>query len=189
MDKNCSTHKDRLLSQIRDAYGKVTYSERVHIEQYKYLDYFNKGIKYARIALSAISTTGFIGAIATNEIIAVWIGGVFSILLLVINLFYGNFNIAHDMGLHKKASDELWVIREKYVSLLTDYNSLSEAEIQKQRDELICATSDIYKEVPKTGNRVFSKAQKALKINGEQFFADDELNYLLPKHLRSTDKK
>lgn len=185
MDKNCSTYKEKLISQIRDAYGKVVYSERIHVEQYKYLDFFNKCLKYIRITLSAISTIGFIGAVVTNEVLALWIGGIFSMLLLAINLFYGNFNIAHDMGLHQKAADELWIIREKYVSLLTDFNELSEAEIQNQRDELLSQTSNVYKGVPKTGNRVFLKAQKALKINGEQFFEDSELNNLLPKHLRT----
>ena len=188
MDKN-ATHKEKLISQIRDSYGKVVYSERIHVEQYKHLDFFNNCLKYIRITLSAISTIGFIGAVVTNEVLALWIGGIFSMLLLAINLFYGNFNIAHDMGLHRKAADELWAIREKYVSLLTDFDKLAEAEIQSQRDELLSETGDIYKSVPKTGKRAFSKAQIALKINGEQFFEDGELNNLLPKHLRSMNEK
>jgi len=184
MDKTQLTYKDKLISQIRDAHGKVTYSERMHIEQYLFLEKLNKRIKYARIVLSAISISGFICAVVVEETIAVWVGGIFAILLLAINLFYKDFNVASDMSKHRAVSDGLWLIRERYVSLLTDFESLDDDEIIRQRDELQTKTGDVYKDAPKTGKSAFAKAQNALKINSEQFFSDDELNKLLPEHLR-----
>ena len=178
------SHKEKLLSQIREAHGKVAYTERAQVEQYLYLEKLNKRIKYAQIALSAISTGGFIGAVVSNEVIAVWIGGIFAVLLLAINLFYKDFNIASDMSRHRKSSDDLWSVREQYVSLLTDFDSLSESEIVQKRDKLQSKTADIYKESPKTDSKIFKKVQTALKINEEQFFSNDELDKLLPAHLR-----
>lgn len=65
-----SSYKEKLFCQIRDAYGKVIYTERIQLEQYKYLEIMNKRIKYAQIILSAISTnTGFIVAFVTNGLI------------------------------------------------------------------------------------------------------------------------
>jgi len=184
MDKNLMSYKEKLMSQIRDAHGKISYSERVHIEQYLHLEKVNKIMKYVKIALMAFSTSGFIGAIATNEIVAVWIGGIFAILLSTANLYYKDFDIARDMGLHRKASDDLWAIREKYVSLLTDFDELSEDNARKRRDELQNEADSVYKEAPKTGSVAFKKAKIALKVNNEQHFTDEELNNLAPKHLR-----
>ena len=178
------SYKEKLLSQIREAYGKITYTERAQIEQYLYLEKLNKRIKYAQIILSAISTGGFIGAVVSNEVIVAWVGGIFSMLLLAINLFYKDFNISSDMSKHRKSSDDLWIIREQYVSLLTDFDNLDETKIVEKRDELQSKTADIYKVAPKTDSRVFRKVQAALKVKEEQFFSDDELDKLLPAHLR-----
>ena len=184
MSKKHSRHKEKLLSQIRDEYGKVTYTERAQIEQYLYLKKLNKRIKYTQISLSAISTGGFIGAVVSNEMIAVWIGGIFATLLLAINLFYKDFNIASEMSQHRKSSDNLWLIRGQYVSLLTDFDSLKKSEIARKRDKLQLKIGNIYKESPKTDSKVFKKVQTALKVNEEQFFSNDELDKLLPEHLR-----
>jgi len=183
MSKDLS-HREKLFSQISDAYGKVTYSERTHIEQYFYLEKLNRRIKYVQIVLSAIATTGFIGAVVSNEMIVVWVGGIFATLLLITNLFYKDFNIASDMNQHRKSSDALWLIREQYISLLTDFDTLEKIEITQKRNELQSKTSDIYEESPKTNSKAFKKAQAALKVNKEQYFTNDELDNLLPVHLR-----
>ena len=187
MTTNESNHRIKLIHQIRDAYGNVVYTERTQLEQHLYLEKLNKGIKYFQIILSAISTVGFIGAVVNDEVVAVWIGGVFAALLLATNLFFKDFNIMSDMNQHRKTADELWSIKEQYKSLLTDFDSLSESAIIQKRDELQFQTSDVYKNMLKTGKRPFKLAQKALKVNKESFFSDDELNRLLPSHLRLSD--
>ena len=176
-----ASHKEKLLAQVREAYGKVAYSERCHLEQYFSLDILNKRIKYTQIIFSSLSTLGFIGAVIGNETIATWVGGFFAVLLLAINLFYKDFNISHEMSQHRKAADELWLIREKYLSLLTDFDILDDASLIEKRDELQSQTDVIYRNMPKTNSKSFAKAQKALKENEEQFFSDDELNKMLPK--------
>ena len=91
---------------------------------------------------------------------------------------------------HFDTSNKLWVIREKYISLLTDFDSLEEAQIVNMRDYLQDETSRIYAEAPITSEKSYSKAQKLLKNKEAQFFTQEELNQILPQHLRkSTGKK
>lgn len=76
------------------------------------------------------------------------------------------------------------MVREDYISLLTDFNVLSEIEIINKRDDLQKRIFEIYKVSPKTDSKSYSKAQKALKSEEEQFFSFDELDKMLPSHLR-----
>ncbi len=145
----------------------------------------NKIIKYTQIVLSAVSTGGFIGAIFSNEIILTVIGGFFSTLLLAINLFCKDFNLSNEIKQHQIASDDLWLIREEYISLLTDFCALSEVEIICKRDDLQKRTYELYKKSPKTDAKSYSEAQKALKYEEEQFFTKEELDKMLPEHLRN----
>ena len=131
-----SRYKQALQVQIREAYGRVVYTYTTHLKMMNRLVKKNNIIKYIQITLSAISTGGFIGAIITSEAALTCIGGLFSTILLAINLFFKDFNLLSEIKQHRDASDELWMIREDYISLLTDFEVLSEAEITSKRDSL-----------------------------------------------------
>jgi len=143
-------------------------------------------MKYVQIILSAISTGGFIGAVITNEAALTCVGGLFSTILLAINLFFKDFNLLSEIKQHRDASDELWMVREDYISLLTDFEVLSETEIVAKRDLLQSRTFEIYKTAPKTDTKSYSDAQQALKKDEEQFFTPEEIDKMLPAHLRVT---
>ncbi len=57
------------------------------------------------------------------------------------------------------AANELWEVREKYKSLITDFESLDVTEVRSRRDSLIMAVSKINKEYPGTDEKSFSNAQ------------------------------
>ena len=71
---------------------------------------------------------------------------------------------------------------------MTDFDVLDDNAIVSMRDSLLNETYSIYKKSPKTNSRSYSKAQKALKDNEEQFFSNEELNQMLPSHLRTSSK-
>ncbi len=188
MEANSQVHRDGLLSQIKEAYGRVVYTYTAHWKMVDALVKKNKRIKYAQIALSAISTGGFIGSIITNEAILTCVGGVFSTVLLGINLYFKDFNLSNEIAQHSAAANALWLVRESYISLLTDFPNLSIEEICAKRDALQEQTAEIYKSAPKTDGKSYTAAQNALKNEDEQFFTVEELNHLLPEHLRTTSK-
>lgn len=185
MDQN-SQHKDALQIQIREAYGRIVYTYTTHLKMMNHLLLKNKRVKYAQIILSAISTGGFVGSLITNEFVLTCIGGLFSTALLAMNLYFKDFKIVDEIEQHRTASDGLWMLREKYISLLTDFCVLDEKRIVDIRDDLQVQTYEIYKQSPKTDSKSYGDAQKALKYEEEQFFTDEELDKMLPLHLRKT---
>lgn len=186
MDQNSQMHREGLRSQLKEAYGRIVYSYTTNWKMVDSLIKKNRRIKYWQIALSAISTGGFIGSIVTNETALTCIGGIFSTILLALNLYFKDFNLNEDITRHAVTANALWLIREEYVSLLTDFTSLTTLEICTKRDELMKKTAKIYESAPKTDSKRYAEAQKALKNDEEQFFSDEELNEMLPIHLRST---
>lgn len=183
MEQN-SHHKDALKTQIREAYGRVTYTYTTHLKMMNRLVKKNMTVKYIQIALSAISTGGFVGALIADEFILTCVGGLFSTGLLALNLYFKDFNLFKDIKEHRTAADDLWYLREKYVSLLTDFIVLTEDEIVLQRDDLRELTHEIYKQSPKTDSKSYADAQKALKFDEEQYFTAEEIDRMLPSHLR-----
>lgn len=100
------------------------------------------------------------------------------------NLYFKNFNLAEEAKNHQIIADKLWLIREKYISLLTDLNRLSINDITNERDKLMNETHEIYINAPKTDSTSYKLALKALKSEEEQFFSEEELDKMLPDHLR-----
>lgn len=180
-----SEYKESLNSQIRELYGKTTYTYVSHLKQYGRIEKLNKRIKYAQITLSAISTAGFISKIFTDQFLITLIGAISSVVLLFITLYYKEFNLSETINNHRNAADELWLIRERMISLLTDFDKLSENEIQSKRDELQIELAETYTKFPKTDSKSYAAAQRALQNEEEQYFADSELDKMLPTHLRN----
>lgn len=179
-----SPYRDGLRGQLREAYGRIVYTYTTYLKMMSRLDKNNRRIKCVQIVLSAVSTGGFIGSMITNQFVLTVIGGIFSTALLGLNLFFKEISLADQSKQCRIASDNLWLIRERYISLLTDFDVLSDNEIVIKRDELQELTFDVYNKSMKTDAKSYNAAQKALKTEEEQFFTPDEIDRMLPAHLR-----
>lgn len=179
----------KLESQIREAYGRVTYTQTCHDKIIARVLKSNDCIKLWQIILSAITTSGFIVAVFTDDKVASIIGIVVSLVLLILNTYTKNYNLVETAQEHKVASDLLWKIREEYVTLLTDFEILGEYAIMQKRDELQERTSEVYCKTPRTDAKSYKAAQKALKWEEEQTFSDEEIDNMLPNAIRRKDRK
>lgn len=190
MERNSQNNQGyKLESQIREAYGRVTYSQTCHDKIISRLLKTNNRIKLWQIVLSAITTSGFIVAIFSKDKIASVVGAIISLILLVLNSYVKNFNLVEIAQKHKIASDCLWKIREEYVSLLTDFDILELEVIMKRRDELQERTAEVYRSSPRTDGKSYSEAQKALKYNEEQTFSENEIDIMLPNSIRRSNRE
>ena len=178
----------KLESQIREAYGRVTYTQTCHDKSINTLLKRNDTIQLWQIILSALTTSGFIIAIFSDDAIASYLGALVSLALLFLNTYTKNFNLTESAGEHKSASDLLWKIREEYVSLLTDFELLVAEEIMKKRDNLQNRTSEVYTNSPRTDAKSYAAAQKALKIDEEQTFSEQEIDVMLPNSIRRNNR-
>lgn len=176
--------KKSLEIQLREAYGRVTYTYTTHLKQADRLISKNKLLKCIQIGLSAFTTGGLLGKIFTNNNFLTIFAGLCSTISLGLNLYFKNFDLAGEAKNHQNIADKLWLVREKYVSLLTDLNRLSINDITNERDTLMHETHEIYISASKTDSKSYKLAQRALKSEEEQFFTEEELDKILPDHLR-----
>ncbi|HCF6045835.1 TPA: SLATT domain-containing protein, partial [Pseudomonas aeruginosa] len=87
---------------------------------------------------------------------------------------------------HRQAGADLWIIREKYLSLLTDLRLAvaSLDEIRSQRDQLAEDLHAVYTGAPSTNYKAYIEAQKALKELEDMTFSDEEIDAFLPRELK-----
>lgn len=173
-------HKSKVLAQIKESHARVIYTYTAHHKMVDNLEHKKNLVKILMICLTSVSTAGFLATIIISKILLSWIGGACSALSLGLTLFIKEFDFERDIKLHKEAADALWLIREKYKSLITDFDVLSTQEIIGQRDFLINEVDNININYPKTSKSAYKKARKALKIEEEQTFNDGEVEKFLP---------
>ena len=127
----------------------------------------------------------------TNQVVLTYIAAALSTLTLAFIIFQLSFNPEERAEKHRQVAKELWYIREKYVNLMSDMqnNHISDDAVVSRRNELIAELKLIYKFAPTTGRSAYSKAQKALKIDEELTFSDEEIDQFLPAALKTTHPK
>ncbi|MBA9086592.1 protease II [Fontibacillus solani] len=178
----------KLESQIREAYGRIVYTFTCHNKIVQRMLSKNEKIKLLQIVLSALTTGGFIVAIIADEKIASILGAFVSVSLLILNAYTKNFDLVETAQSHQKAADALWVIREEYVSLLTDFELLDDDAVMAKRSELQNRSAEVYAQSPRTDSKSYVAAQRALKTEEEQTFHDDEIDVMLPNSIRRKNR-
>ena len=183
---NVSDGKQILEGQLREFFGRVVYSHKTHEKCVDILLSRLSCIKLSQIVLSAITTGGFIAVVFSDEKWAALAGIVVSTFLLVLNAYTKDYDLGELAQKHKQAANDLWLIREKYLSLITDLTvgEIQLQEIQASRDVLLEELNAVYHGAPSTTFTAYKKAQDALKKSEDMTFTDDEIDAFLPKELR-----
>lgn len=175
-----------LEGQLRECYGRVVYSHKTHEKCADILLTRLATIKLWQIILSAATTGGFIAAAFGAGNVGTFIGILVSTSLLVLNAYTKNYDLGELSQKHRQAGADLWIIREKYLSLITDLR-MGETPIetlQKERDSLLAALHAVYSGAPSTTYQAYKRAQEALKRLEDMTFSDSEIDAFLPKELR-----
>ena len=179
--ENNKNYRAQLKNQIKDAYGKVIYTCTAH---HKLADRLEKKIKYvcnAEIILTALFFVVTFVSFLTENPFWTWLGLILVTLSLsFLNLYFKDYKIRDEINQHRKAANTLWGIREEYVSLLVDFDTLEDSEIQKKRDVLCNKVSEVNNHYPATDKKSYKAAQKALQKEEEQTFKENEVDSILP---------
>ena len=178
--------KTILDAQLRESFGRVVYSHKTHEKEADRLLRWLSIIQLSQIALAAISTGGFITVAFGTGWWGSLVGAICSVTLLAINTYTKQYDLSKRAQQHRDAALEIWAIREKYFSLVTDLaiGSDSLAAIQHKRDLVTKELKTIYAKCPSTSRRAYKKAQKALNVREEMTFSVAELDAFLPHALR-----
>lgn len=185
-------HVNVLEGQLRECYGRVVYTHKTHEKCADILLSRHKCIKSWQIVLSAI-VTGGIGSTLYEDwkVYTTVVTTVLSTILLALNAYTKNYDLGEIAQKHRQSAADIWLIREKYLSLLTDLRAgmLTQEGIRKNRDALLEELHATYKGAPSTDYKAYQKAQKALKELEDMTFSDEELDAFLPKELKRTSKE
>lgn len=148
----------------------------------------HRNIKYAEIFLSAVTTTGLITTAFGTGQAGLIVGTVASCLLLGVIFYTKDFDLGTVSEHHKRTADELWNVREQYLSLLTDISAgvVAPEGIVKKRDALQQSLDTIYSTARVTSGKAYGAAQRALKLKEDLTFSDDEIDLMLPSSIRKT---
>ena len=175
-----------LEAQIRECFGRVVWTHKTQEKCADIVQARHSTIKIIQIILSALTTTGVLIAVFGE---VEWVGivtAVISAILFAINTYVKGHDLGEIAQKHSDSAAALWKIREQYLSLLTDMrsNSIDETKIREVRDELLEKLAGVYKGAPRTINKAYQLATKALKVNEELTFSESEIDNFLPKELR-----
>lgn len=175
-----------LEAQLRENYGKIVYSHKTQEKCADILSKRNNCIKNIQIILSALITTGLLVRVFKGEEWALIVSTILSAIQFGFTSFLKEYNLGETIQKHSTAALELFDIREKYLSLLTDLKAglLTPKIIIEKRNELLEELSKTYKGSPRTFSKAYKNAQKALQVNDELTFSDEEIDKFLPNILR-----
>ena len=131
--------KQVLEGQLRESFGKVAYTHKTHEKQADILLKRLSRIKFWQIILSSIVTSSFLFRILGLAEVGFIIGAIFSAVVLCLTLYIKDYNLGEDAQKHKQAAIDIWLIRERYQSLITDLviGGKPLEVIQQERDVLM----------------------------------------------------
>lgn len=178
--------QDLVEGQLRECYGRVVYSHKTHEKCADILLSRLSTIKLWQIILSSVTTASFVSAFFGTGTVGAAVGVVISTTLLVLNAYTKDYDLGELAQKHRQSASDLWLIREKYLSLLTDLRVGDESieSIRSRRDALLKELYGVYSGAPSTTVRAYTAAQKALQQWEEMTFSDDEIDKLLPRDLK-----
>lgn len=186
------TPSARLLleGQLRECYGRIVYSHKTHEKCADILLDKWTQIKRWQLILSALTACGFIAAVFGGGQIGSILGVVVSTVLLVLNAYIKDFDHSELAQKHKQTANNLWLVREQYLSLIADTRMGKRPIVilQDGRDALMRDSHAIYTTAPPSNSKGYTLAQTALKLREDLTFSDEEIDAFLPRELRKTGK-
>lgn len=185
-----TSQPDALEAQIRECFGRVAYSHKTHEKCADLLQGKLTQLKNTQIILSVVVSGTVIATVLGQGAWAKVTATALSAVLAGINLYFKNYNYGEMAQEHKEAADQLWNIRESYLSLLTDLatgSTLADRAMER-RDKLQEELAITYSKAPRTNTDAYKAAQNALQINEDLTFSAEEIDLLLPGPLKRAKK-
>lgn len=175
-----------LEGQIRECFGRVVYSHKTHEKCADVLLNYHKWIKISQIALSALTTGGIVSTFFGSGNIGAGVSVILSTSLLALNSYTKDYDLGEIAQKHRHAGSNLWIIREEYLSLLTDIHiGVASLELARERrDKLARELHAAYAGAPNTNSKAYQKAQEALQKLQDMTFSDKEIDAFLPQELK-----
>jgi hypothetical protein len=171
---------------MRECFARVVYSHKTHEKQADLCSGTLTQYKLAQIALAALTTSGTLAALFTDQFELKLGTAIISLISLFVTGYMKGFDPGAAAQKHRDTAADLWAIRESYLSLLTDLssNAITDEIARQRRDDLQNALAAIYKSAPGTTPKAYGKAQEGLQNLEDYTFKPGEIDKFLPPALR-----
>ncbi|WP_254606342.1 SLATT domain-containing protein [Sphingomonas bacterium] len=175
-----------LEGQVRECFARVVYSHKTHEKQGDICAGTLRRFKILQIALSAITTSGTLAVLFTDNIGLKAVTAFVALITLFVSGYMKGFDPGAAAQKHRDTAADIWAIRESYLSLLTDLASgaIIEEAAREKRDNLQNALAAIYKSAPGTTPKAYGLAQKGLQRLEDYTFNPGEIDKFLPPALK-----
>lgn len=175
-----------LEGQVRECFARVVYSHKTHEKQGDICAGTLRRFKILQVALSAITTSGTLAVLFTDNIGLKVVTAFVALITLFISGYMKGFDPGAAAQKHRDTAADIWTIRESYLSLLTDLASgvITEEVAREKRDNLQNALAAIYKSAPGTTPKAYGLAQKGLQQREDYTFNPGEIDKFLPPALK-----
>lgn len=186
----CGGESRILDAHLRESFGRVVYSHKVQEKEADLLLRRLANIQLGQVVLPAISTGTFVSVLLGTGWWGTFVGAASSGVLLGLNLYSKSHDLRERAREHKDAAIEIWLIREQYLSLITDLAlGVALSDIRSKRDYLLEKLKEVYTGSPTTSRRAYRKARRALNMGAEMTFTTGEVDSLLPPELRRSHEE
>lgn len=181
-----SRAREVLIAEVRESFGRVAYTHKTHEKEADAWKTTDDRVRLLQVVLSVLTTGGLLAIIVTDEFWLKVASAVVSAGMFVITAYTKNFRAGEVAKEHQAVAHRLWLIREQYLSLLSDLEgeagSLDDA--RARRSELQERLAAVYEGAPRTSSSSYAAAQMALQVKDELTFTDAEIDKFLPSRLR-----
>ena len=173
-------------SEIRQIFASIVWNHKIHEKHSDINSFWFTVLDICKILSSAITTSGLLTCFFIDEVALKIITTVFSAICLFINTFYKTYNLKESRDSHKLSALEFLQLKNETICVLSDIklNKIELDEATKKRDEILLKYHNICKKSLSTCDRAVKKASKALKIQKDNTFSDEEIDSYLPVELR-----
>lgn len=173
-----------LEDQIRECFGRIVYTHKTHERMADNCAKKLNQFKVGQIVLTALTSTGAVGVVVTNEAWLKIATVLVSFLALLVTTYLKNFDLGSTAQKHRDAAAKLWNVRECYLSLLIDLPTLDRQAAVDRRDELQAMLAALYQSAPQTDGKAYIEAQKRLQKMEDMTFSANEIDCFLPLSLK-----
>lgn len=179
-----------IISQIKGIFGRLVYTHKSYEKLYDFTISTGNWLKIVQIFLSSITTAGLITILIQSQRWIEITTAVISAFDLGITLFMKEYDLASKAKAYGDTANLLVPLRNACESLIVDYydQNLDVVTLAARRDEILKKQDEILSNSLKTNSWGYRLASKALKINQEMTFEnDEEIDKFLPIQIRGHD--
>lgn len=176
----------KLEALVRQLFASVTWSHKIQCKQADIYSDRYRFLKILAIITSALTSTGIFTVIFADQLWIKIISALMSFIVTAINSFFKSFDLISLKSKHLGTANDLWDIRERLLILLIEVG-VADKEYQvllETYKEIEKEVYDIYAKAPSTTQKAVLLAKKALNVDGDNTYSDEEIDMLLPAILR-----